>query len=63
MPAGEPRRALGTLIQRSARKVNSPKFASRIVHKSSSGSREDGSWDPSCHTGWDYMLWWRIKIR
>jgi CheY-like chemotaxis protein len=42
-------------IHPSAWKGNSAKFASRILHKSSSGGREDGPWDPSRHTGWDYM--------
>jgi hypothetical protein len=64
MPAGEPRRALGTtLIRRSAWKGGSLKFICRILHRTTSEDPENGFFGPSRHAGGDYMLWWCIKIR
>jgi hypothetical protein len=51
------------LIHRSAWKVNSAKFVSRIVDRTPPEGREDGFCGPSRHEGGHYMLWWRIKIR
>jgi hypothetical protein len=50
-------------IQRSAWKGYSPKFASKIVHRTPPESREDGFWGTSRHARGNYMLWWCIKIR
>jgi hypothetical protein len=41
----------------------SRKFTCRILHKTSSESREDGVLSHSRRASRDYMLWWCIKIR
>ena len=50
-------------ISKQFRKGYSPKFACKILHRTPFEDHENGFSDPSHHPGWDYMLWWCIKIR